>query len=108
MSDMEQGRLVRWALSHAIDREGQVEVLQGGYGTPLYQEVMGPLFPGWQPDRTVTAAMIKAAHEKYTDSQTVAVQRGMQLKPAWVSNEVWARTMNPTLRAWNRLSRWWP
>ncbi len=69
MSDMEQARLVRWALSHAIDREGQVDVLLAGLGTPLYQEVMGPKFPGWQPERTVTAAMVKATHEKYGDSQ---------------------------------------
>lgn len=68
MSDMEQARLVRWALSHAIDREGQVDALLAGLGTPLYLEVMGPKFPGWQPERTVTAAMIKAAHEKYSDS----------------------------------------
>ena len=46
--------------------------------------------------------------EKYTDSQTVAVQRGFPLKPSWVSNGLWARTMNGTLRAWNKLSGWWP
>jgi ABC-type transport system substrate-binding protein len=68
MSDMEQARLVRWALSHAIDREGIVDVLQGGLGTVLYLEVMGPKFPGWRPDRTVNAGMVKAAHEKYGDS----------------------------------------
>jgi len=46
--------------------------------------------------------------EKYTDSQTVAVQRGLPLKPTWASNGLWSRTMHTTLRAWNRLSRWWP
>ena len=46
--------------------------------------------------------------EKYTDSQTVAVQRGTQLRPSWISNGLWARAMNVALRGWNRLSRWWP
>ena len=68
MSDMEQARLVRWGLSHAIDRQAIVDVLQAGLGTPIYLELMGPKFPGWRPDRTVTAAMVKAAHEKYGDS----------------------------------------
>ncbi len=69
MSDMEQARLVRWGLSHAIDRQGIVDVLQAGLGTPIYLELMGPKFPGWRPERTVTAAMVKAAHEKYGDSE---------------------------------------
>ena len=69
MSDMEQARLVRWGLSHAIDRQAIVDVLQAGLGTPIYLELMGPKFPGWRPDRTVTAAMIKSAHEKYGDSE---------------------------------------
>ena len=68
MSDMEQARLVRWGLSHAIDRQAIVDVLQAGLGTPIYLELMGPKFPGWRPDRTVTASMIKIAHEKYDDS----------------------------------------
>ena len=67
MSDMEQARLVRWALSHAIDRQGIVDVLQAGLGTPIYLELMGPKFPGWQPERTVTADMIKSAHDKYSN-----------------------------------------
>ena len=71
MSDMEQARLVRWALSHAIDRQGIVDVLQAGLGTPIYLELMGPKFPGWRPERTVTAAMIKEAHEKYGDSDVL-------------------------------------
>ena len=65
ISDMEQARLVRWALGMAIDREGINEVLQGGLGTPIYQELMGPKFPGWDPNRTVTSAAIKGYHEKY-------------------------------------------
>ncbi len=69
MSDMEQARLVRWGLSHAIDRQGIVDVLQAGLGTPIYLELMGPKFPGWRPERTVTAAMVKAAHDKYGDSE---------------------------------------
>ena len=71
MSDMEQARLVRWALSHAIDRQGIVDVLQAGLGTPIYLELMGPKFPGWRSERTVTAAMIKEAHEKYGDSDVL-------------------------------------
>ena len=71
MSDMEQARLVRWALSHAIDRQGIVDVLQAGLGTPIYLELMGPKFPGWRPERTVPAAMIKEAHEKYGDSEVL-------------------------------------
>lgn len=66
MSDMEQARLVRWALSMAIDRQGIVDVLQAGLGTPIYLELMGPKFPGWQPERTVTQSMINSAHEKYS------------------------------------------
>ena len=69
MTDMEQARLVRWGLSHAIDRQGIVDVLQAGLGTPIYLELMGPKFPGWRPDRKVTAAMIKSSHEKYGDSE---------------------------------------
>ena len=65
ISDMEQARLVRWALGMAIDREGIVEVLQGGLGTPIYLELMGPKFPGWDPDRTVNQATINGYHEKY-------------------------------------------
>ncbi len=67
MSDMEQARLVRWGLSHAVDRQGIVDVLHAGVGTPIYLELMGPKFPGWRPDRTVNAAMVKSAHEKYDD-----------------------------------------
>ncbi len=70
MSDMEQARLVRWALSHAIDRQAIVDVLQAGLGTPIYLELMGPKFPGWRPDRTVTTAMVKEAHEKYSGDMT--------------------------------------
>ena len=70
MSDMEQARLVRWALSHAIDRQAIVDVLQAGLGTPIYLELMGPKFPGWRPERTVTSAMVKEAHEKYSGDMT--------------------------------------
>ena len=70
MSDMEQARLVRWALSHAIDRQAIVDVLQAGLGTPIYLELMGPKFTGWRPDRTVTSAMVKEAHERYSGDMT--------------------------------------
>jgi succinate-semialdehyde dehydrogenase/glutarate-semialdehyde dehydrogenase len=46
--------------------------------------------------------------ETYTDSQTVSVQRGIKVRPSWLSNGLWARAMNVTLRGWNQLSRWWP
>ena len=46
MSDMEQARLVRWALSYAVDRQGMIDALHGGVGTPIYLELMGPKFPG--------------------------------------------------------------
>ena len=72
MSDMEQARLVRWALSHAIDRQAIVDVLQAGLGTPIYLELMGPKFPGWRPDRTITAADLKAAHERYSGTGSKA------------------------------------
>jgi ABC-type transport system substrate-binding protein len=66
---MEQARLVRWALGMAIDREGIVDVLQGGLGTPIYLELMGPKFPGWDPNRTVNQASINGYHEKYSDNE---------------------------------------
>lgn len=51
MDDMEQARLVRLALGMAIDRQSIVDVLLGGLGTPIYSEYMGPLYPGWDPNR---------------------------------------------------------
>jgi len=84
MSDMEQARLVRWGLSYAIDRQGIVDVLQGGLGTPIYLELMGPLFPGWQPDRTVNAAMIKANHEKYSGQSTTQASTVLGKGTDWI------------------------
>ncbi len=60
MSDMEQARLVRWALSMAIDRDAVVRELQSGVGTPIYTEYMGELYPGWDSKRSVTASQIDA------------------------------------------------
>ena len=51
MTDMEQARLVRLALGVGIDRELINEFILGGLGTPIYSEYMGPLYPGWEPDR---------------------------------------------------------
>ena len=89
MSDMEQARLVRWALSYAIDRQGQVDFLQGGLGTKLYQEVMGPKFPGWDPTRTVTAGGIKAIHEKYSGSTILGPGT------SWVEYKEYANAAEP-------------
>ena len=51
MTDMEQARLVRLALSVAMDRGGINDVLLNGIGTPIYSEYMGPEYPGWDPNR---------------------------------------------------------
>jgi ABC-type transport system substrate-binding protein len=51
MTDMEQARLVRLALSTAINRDGINETLLNDIGTPIYSEYMGPEYPGWDPSR---------------------------------------------------------
>jgi len=51
MDDMEQARLVRLALSTAIDRRAINDVLLNGIGTPIYSEYMGPEYPGWDASR---------------------------------------------------------
>jgi ABC-type transport system substrate-binding protein len=51
MTDMEQARLVRLALSTALDRNGINDSLLNGIGTPIYSEYMGPEYPGWDPKR---------------------------------------------------------
>lgn len=52
MDDMEQARLVRLALSTAIDRGAINESLLNNIGTPIYSEYMGPEYPGWDATRT--------------------------------------------------------
>lgn len=52
MTDMEQARLVRLALSMAIDRDGINESLLNGIGVPIYSEYMGPEYPGWDASRS--------------------------------------------------------
>ena len=52
MDDMEQARLVRLALSTAIDRGSINDVLLNGIGTPIYSEYMGPEYPGWDASRS--------------------------------------------------------
>jgi len=48
MDDMEQARLVRWALALAIDREVMNEALQDGLGWPVYILMFSPKSPYWQ------------------------------------------------------------
>jgi ABC-type transport system substrate-binding protein len=51
MDDMEQARLVRLALSTAIDRGAINSSLLNDIGTPIYSEYMGPEYPGWDATR---------------------------------------------------------
>jgi ABC-type transport system substrate-binding protein len=51
MDDMEQARLVRLALSTAIDRDGINANLLNGIGNPIYSEYMGPEYPGWDASK---------------------------------------------------------
>ena len=51
MDDMEQARLVRYALSMAIDRIEINERFLDGKGTPIFSEYMGHEYPGWDPER---------------------------------------------------------
>ena len=51
MDDMEQARLVRLALSTAIDRGAILSSLLNDLGTPIYSEYMGPEYPGWDAAR---------------------------------------------------------
>ncbi len=48
IDDMEQARLVRYALSMAIDRFEINDRFLDGVGTPIYSEYMGPEYPGWE------------------------------------------------------------
>jgi len=52
MDDMEQARLVRLALSTAIDRGAINDSLLNGIGTAIYSEYMGPEYPGWDATRS--------------------------------------------------------
>ena len=51
MSDMEQARLVRLALSVAMDRHQINSDFLDNKGTPIYSEYMGPEYPGWDASR---------------------------------------------------------
>jgi ABC-type transport system substrate-binding protein len=51
MSDMEQARLVRLALSVAIDRNAINKNILNDLGLPIYSEYMGPEYPGWDASR---------------------------------------------------------
>lgn len=54
LSDMEQARLVRQALSLAMDRDGMIDSLWGGRGYPIPIEYVGPEFEAWESDRCVS------------------------------------------------------
>ena len=51
MDDMEQARLVRLALSIAMDRNQINSDFLNNAGTPIYSEYMGPEYPGWDASR---------------------------------------------------------
>ena len=48
---MEQARLVRLALSVAIDRNAINKNILNDLGLPIYSEYMGPEYPGWDATR---------------------------------------------------------
>ncbi|MCI0439039.1 MAG: ABC transporter substrate-binding protein [Chloroflexi bacterium] len=75
MSDMEQARLVRWAMSYAMDRQGIVAAVLGGLGTPLYSEYIGPEYPNWDPSRTITKANFDSLVSKhgYTNAPEASI-----------------------------------
>ncbi len=53
IDDMEQARLVRLALSYAINRPDIITGLLGDSdATPIYSEYMGPQYPGWDASRS--------------------------------------------------------
>ena len=86
MSDMEQARLVRWALSYAIDREALSEKVMGGMGLPLYSEYMGPEYPGWDASRTVTYSGLQSIFSEHgwTDIPEAKVAPAAAIKDkAW-------------------------
>jgi peptide/nickel transport system substrate-binding protein len=49
MDDMEQARLVRWALAYAIDREGIVKAILKGMGYPIASEYSSANKATWDP-----------------------------------------------------------
>jgi len=62
IDDMEQARLVRWALSMAIDREAIVEEILHGMGGPMYIEYISPtsILGGWDDNWKVDYDPVKA------------------------------------------------
>ena len=90
MDDMEQARLVRLALSVAIDRGEINKVLLNGIGTAIYSEYMGPEYPGWDPTRmtgcfdplgnkiTCSGTMVSVPW-KLTDGDLVEADRLLEL-----------------------------
>jgi ABC-type transport system substrate-binding protein len=62
---MEQARLVRWALSYALDRDGMIQKLWGGLGKPIPVEYVGPDFQAWEPNRIVVRQKLDQYLESY-------------------------------------------
>ncbi|MDP2948802.1 MAG: ABC transporter substrate-binding protein, partial [Chloroflexota bacterium] len=81
MSDMEQARLVRWALSYGLDREGFAAMTGRGLFLPLYNEYVSPGFIGWKGNegRTVTEAQWKKIVEEHgwTDAPEYKVKSAL-------------------------------
>ena len=99
MDDMEQARLVRLALSVAIDRGAINESLLNGIGTAIYSEYMGPEYPGWDPTRmtgcfdplgnkiTCSGTMVSVPW-KLTDGDLVEADRLLKLAGYPLVNDV--------------------
>ncbi len=65
MDDMEQARLVRWALAMAIDRDLAVETVYANLALPYYVGMFHPTDPNWQDKWEVPYDPVKA--EEFLD-----------------------------------------
>lgn len=86
IDDMEQARLVRWALGMAIDRQGLAEKVFGGMALPLYTEYIGPEYPHWKgnENRTITYAGLQAIYKEHgLDSTVDALVKPLDAAKVW-------------------------